>query len=164
MKQLIAISLLIAAFSITSCGQNQPKKTVEKNDFPAQERIVKNEAELKKHLSDDQVNVICHQGTEPPFSGKYNDHHEEGTYTCAACGLPLFQSSTKFNSGTGWPSFFQPIAPNVAESVDNSLGMTRTEVHCARCGGHLGHVFNDGPKPTGMRYCINSLSLNFVAK
>jgi peptide-methionine (R)-S-oxide reductase len=105
--------------------------------------------------------VLREEGTERPFSGEFHDHHESGTYVCAGCGLPLYESSTKFDSGTGWPSFYEAIEGKVETEVDRSLGMVRTEVHCSRCGGHLGHVFPDGPEPTGMRHCINSVSLDF---
>ena len=123
------------------------------------------ETEWQKQLSQEQCAVLRGEGTERAGSGKLLKNKDEGVYACAACKLPLFISDTKFESGTGWPSFFQPIFKgNVREIEDRSHGMVRTEVECARCGGHLGHVFNDGPKPTGMRYCMNSLSLNFVKK
>ncbi len=109
--------------------------------------------------------VMDHNGTERAFQNAYWNNHEEGTYVCAACGAPLFSSETKFESGTGWPSFYQPIERGrVEQTQDDTLGMTRTEVHCARCGGHLGHVFDDGPRPTGLRYCIDSASLDFHAR
>ncbi len=116
----------------------------------------------KQKLTPEQYRVLRHHGTERAFAGKYWDHHERGIYRCAGCGLELFASDVKFDSGTGWPSFYQPIQPeNVEGEEDASLGMVRTEVHCARCKSHLGHIFPDGPKPTGLRFCINSVSLDF---
>jgi peptide-methionine (R)-S-oxide reductase len=122
----------------------------------------RSEEEWKKKLTKEQYKVLRKKGTEPPFTGKYLDNHEKGVYKCAACGAPVFSSDTKFNSGTGWPSFYEPIdKSNIKEEVDKSYGMTRKEVLCSKCGGHLGHVFDDGPNPTGCRYCINSISLEF---
>ena len=126
-------------------------------------RVTKTDAEWKKALNELEYHVLRQEGTERAFSGDLWKNHARGTYVCRGCGLPLFASDTKFESGTGWPSFWQPIKPEyVKEITDGSLGMTRTEVECARCGGHLGHVFDDGPRPTGLRYCMNSVSMDFV--
>ena len=117
---------------------------------------------LAMRLTDQERRILLDQGTEPSFCGTLLDNHREGTYRCRLCGLPLFRSSEKFTSGTGWPSFFQPFdVAHVRELADTSHGMVRVEVRCARCGGHLGHVFPDGPRPTGLRYCMNSASLEF---
>jgi peptide-methionine (R)-S-oxide reductase len=124
--------------------------------------VTYSDAQWRARLTPQQYAVLRREGTEPSGSSPLNSEHRTGTFACAGCGLPLFTSKTKFDSGTGWPSFWQPLANAVATRQDRSYGMVRTEVHCRRCGGHLGHVFNDGPAPTGLRYCMNGLSLTFT--
>ncbi len=124
--------------------------------------VAHTDAEWRKILSPAAYNVLREQGTETPFSSKLDFETRRGTYSCAGCALPLFSSDTKYDSHTGWPSFWQPLPNAVAEQNDSTFGMDRTEVHCSRCGGHLGHVFPDGPKPTGLRYCMNGVALTFT--
>lgn len=151
------LKLLLSAAIMVACTS-----AVQKESNPKIEKIVKTEEEWKSQLTDFEYHVTREKGTERAFTGEFYDHHENGTYTCKCCGLDLFQSETKYESGSGWPSFFKPInETNVAEHTDKSHGMVRTEVTCARCDAHLGHVFTDGPQPTGLRYCINSVSLDF---
>jgi peptide-methionine (R)-S-oxide reductase len=127
-----------------------------------EETVTKSDEEWREELTSEQYEVLRRQGTEAPFTGKYVYNHDDGVYRCAGCGAELFTSETKFDSGTGWPSFTEPaVAENVELRPDDSHGMHRIEVVCRRCGGHLGHVFDDGPRPTGKRYCINSCSLDF---
>ena len=133
------------------------------NDTP-ESPIKRSDEEWKKELPPETFYVMRKHGTERAGTSPLNKEHRPGMYACAACGLPLFESSTKFDSGTGWPSFFAPLPKAVDTTTDRSFGMARTEVHCARCGGHLGHVFPDGPKPTGERYCMNGVALRFEPK
>jgi peptide-methionine (R)-S-oxide reductase len=139
------------------------KEKVMKDDaIMDEEKIERSEEQWRQQLSPEQYQILREAGTERAFTGEYWDNHEQGVYRCGACGLPLFESKTKFDSGTGWPSFYAPIAESRVNNVtDRSHGMDRTEVRCRRCGSHLGHVFDDGPKPTGLRYCINSAALKF---
>jgi peptide-methionine (R)-S-oxide reductase len=151
--------LLTALAFVLLAGSSCAQKNKKMENFP----VVKTDAEWKKLLTPEQFQVARKAGTERAFSGKYWDNHDKGIYKCVCCGQELFTSTTKFESGTGWPSFYQPIKKqNVLEKTDKTYGMERTEVVCSRCGAHLGHVFEDGPKPTGLRYCMNSASLDFV--
>lgn len=147
-------------------GKAGPLKvySYEKRGYVMSEKIIKPEAEWKKQLTPEQFHILREKGTEQAGTGKYAYYHEHGVYRCAGCGLDLFRSEEKYESGTGWPSFFAPISPeNIVTAADNSLFSRRTEVLCHRCGGHLGHVFEDGPSPTGLRYCLNSAALDFAA-
>ena len=159
----LTAAVLVSGASLASDAQGDAAKG--KKNRKAWEKIVKTEEEWEKVLTPEQFRVMRRKGTEPPFSSALNDEKGDGTFECAACGLPLFESRAKFNSGTGWPSFYAPAAEeNVREETDVTHGMRRTEVLCARCGAHLGHVFDDGPGPTGQRYCVNSASLDLKKK
>lgn len=171
-------ALVVAATLVSKLGA-KPETSMKKSDVSVRwitaegkpsdvfvtPYVTKTDAEWRKQLTPEQYEVSRGKGTERAFCGVFYDHKKAGVYTCVSCGLPLFTADTKFDSGTGWPSFFAPFAPeNVLTHADHSYGMVREEILCARCGGHLGHVFDDGPKPTGLRYCLNSASLTFVPK
>jgi peptide-methionine (R)-S-oxide reductase len=182
---LATILLLLIGVSFVACGRGGERRysatgkdgsavvetktetrvETNKDDPKPMEKVVKTDAQWKRELSPQQYRIMRQKGTEPAFTGKYWNCKTDGIYTCAGCGLELFDSETKYESGCGWPSFWAPITKkHVATSEDRSMGMTRTEILCPRCGAHLGHVFGDGPEPTGQRYCVNSASLDMVER
>ena len=156
---MAAIGAAAGLFGLTACSGSAPAAPAPTRRF----EVMRTDAQWREQLSPAQYAVLRRQSTERPFSSPLNKEHRRGTFTCAGCALPLFSSSTKFDSGTGWPSFWAPLHDAVAEDRDTTLGMVRVEAHCRRCGGHLGHVFDDGPRPTGLRYCMNGVAMNFVA-
>lgn len=158
MNRYILLSLLVLWSSLSACGQ-APQEKKETHSF----EVIKPDAEWAKILTSEQYQVLREKGTEMPFTGEFFQHKEKGTYHCAGCGAALFTHQMKFDSNCGWPSFDREIAGGkIIKQVDRSHGMVRTEILCAKCGGHLGHLFDDGPTSTGMRYCVNSLSLSFT--
>ena len=172
----VVVALILACLAVVGCGQAEPVNSSPVTTAsgatmpnatvsgPVPDWANLSDAQWRERLTSEQYNVLRRHGTEPAFCGGYTTFKANGTgaYNCSGCGLHLFNADTSFNSGTGWPSFFKPVDGAVGSTVDNAYGMTRTEVHCARCQGHLGHVFEDGPAPTGLRYCINAVSLTFV--
>lgn len=168
------LGLSAAAFTLTACTGAKTHADVVKSTSPKDTKNMSDTAsntdwanftpaEWKERLTPLEFNVLRQEGTERPGSSPFNNEKREGTYVCAGCALPLFKSETKYNSGTGWPSFFDPISPEaVGTKTDTKLFMARVEYHCSRCGGHQGHIFKDGPRPTGLRYCNNGVSLDFI--
>ena len=154
-RQFLSLSSVGAAAFIFGCGKNATAKT--------NYAVTYSDAEWKKRLSPAAYRVLRQEDTERPYTSPLDKEKRKGTFVCAGCAQRLFSSSTKFDSGTGWPSFWQPLKGGVGTKTDYKIGLPRTEVHCARCGGHLGHVFNDGPKPTGKRYCMNGVAMKFVS-
>ena len=161
------LGLSAGAFALAACTQTQSKAEAPETKMSTTATDTTDwanlsEREWKEQLTDMEFKVLRKEATERPFSSPLNDNKADGTYVCAGCALPLFTSDTKFDSGTGWPSFFQPIDGALGTKVDRKLFMARTEYHCSRCGGHQGHVFKDGPAPTGLRYCNNGVALDFI--
>ena len=154
-----AVSAATGLLGLTACSRAAPAAAAE----PTRTfEVMRTDAQWQQQLTPAQYSVLRRKGTERPYSSPLNKEHRKGTFTCAGCALPLFSSSTKFDSGTGWPSFWAPLHDAGGEDRDTSYGMVRVEAHCRPCGGHLGHVFDDGPRPTGLRYCMNGVAMNFI--
>lgn len=168
MIRYLAVVAIVAGLHLQACGQKSKGNQAQSSPAGKSEsayRVIRTEQEWREILSPEQYEVLRNKGTEYPGTGKYYRHSEKGMYTCAGCGAALFGSDAKYASNCGWPSYYQPVSDTaVGTKADYSHGMVRTEIICNNCGGHLGHVFDDGPRPTGLRYCVNSASLNFEKK
>jgi peptide-methionine (R)-S-oxide reductase len=171
-KLLLLTSLIYCQMAFTSCsynaGINHSDNALLNNNNQMNDdstKVIKTDSEWKAQLTPEQYDVLRKKGTERPFTSKWEEHYDGGTYACVACGNELFKSESKFDAGCGWPSFFEALdSTKIITSIDKTYGMQRVEIMCAKCGGHLGHVFDDGPKPTGLRYCVNGVALDFLKK